>query len=42
LLPEQASGRWHLRLTSLVLAVASLDLLWLIWIGYGAYGLLAT
>jgi hypothetical protein len=39
--PERAIGRWHLRLTIVVLAVASLDVLWLIWIGYGVYGLLA-
>jgi hypothetical protein len=41
-LPDPPLGHWHLRLTIVVLAVVSLDLLWLIWIGYGAYGLLAS
>ena len=40
-LPEQSSGRRNLRLRIVLLAVASLDLVWLIWIGYGVYGLLA-
>jgi hypothetical protein len=39
--PELAIGGWHLRLTIVVLAVTSLDVLWLIWIGYGVYGRLA-